>query len=160
MKYVWYYNFPVGTLGIGEDGSGISHIFLPGTVDVSAAEKQETPLLCKAAEQLMQYFAGTRTAFDLPLSPQGTVFQRRVWETLCSIPYGESISYGELAAMLGNPKAGRAVGMANHRNPIMIVIPCHRVSGKDGTLTGYAGGLEMKRALLDLEGIRYKERNE
>lgn len=154
-----YYDFSIGTLGIGEDGVGISHIFLPGTVDVSAAQNLETPLLAKAAGQLREYFAGERKVFDLPLSPQGTAFQRRVWEKLCEIPYGERRSYGELAGMIGNPKASRAVGMANHRNPIMIVIPCHRVLGKDGSLTGYAGGLEMKKVLLNLEHIPYQERN-
>ena len=159
MKYYSYYEFSIGTLGIGEDGVGISHIFLPGTVEVSAAQNLETPLLAKAAGQLREYFSGARKVFDLPLSPDGTAFQKRVWEKLCEIPYGERRSYGELAGMIGNPKASRAVGMANHRNPIMIVIPCHRVLGKDGSLTGYAGGLEMKKALLNLEHIPYQERN-
>ena len=159
MKYYSYYEFPIGTLGVGEDGVGISHIFLPGTADVSAAVQKETPLIAAAAAQLREYFAGARKVFDLPLSPDGTAFQRRVWEKLCEIPYGECRSYGDLAGSIGNPKACRAVGMANHRNPILIVIPCHRVLGKDGSLTGYAAGMKMKQALLDLEGIRYKERN-
>ena len=159
MKYYSYYEFSIGTLVIGEDGVGISHIFLPGTADVSAAVQKETPLIAAAAAQLREYFAGERKEFDLPLAPQGTAFQRRVWEKLCEIPYGERRSYGELAGMIGNPKASRAVGMANHRNPIMIVIPCHRVLGKDGSLTGYAGGLEMKKVLLNLEHIPYQERN-
>ena len=159
MKYYSYYEFPIGTLGIGEDGVGISHIFLPGTADVSAAVQKETPLIAAAAAQLREYFSGARKVFDLPLSPDGTAFQRRVWEKLCEIPYGECRSYGDLAGSIGNPKACRAVGMANHRNPILIVIPCHRVLGKDGSLTGYAAGMKMKQALLDLEGIRYKERN-
>ena len=161
MTAIWYqyYDFSIGTLGIGEDGGGISHIFLPGTVDVSAAQKLETPLLAKAAGQLREYFAGKRKEFDLPLNPQGTAFQRLVWEKLCEIPYGESRCYGDLARMIGNPKASRAVGMANHHNPILIVIPCHRIIGKDGSLTGYAAGLSMKKALLDLEHITYKERN-
>lgn len=159
MKYYSYYEFSIGTLGIGEDGVGISHIFLPGTADVSAAVQKETPLIAAAAAQLREYFAGARKVFDLPLSPDGTAFQRRVWEKLCEIPYGECRSYGDLAGSIGNPKACRAVGMANHRNPILIVIPCHRVLGKDGSLTGYAAGMKMKQALLDLEGIRYKERN-
>ena len=159
MKYYSYYEFSIGTLGIGEDGVGISHIFLPGTADVSAAVQKETPLIAAAAAQLREYFAGERKEFDLPLAPQGTAFQRRVWEKLCEIPYGECRSYGDLARNIGSPKAARAVGMANHRNPILIVIPCHRVLGKDGSLTGYAAGMKMKQALLDLEGIRYKERN-
>lgn len=103
--------------------------------------------------QLREYFAGARRTFDLPLAPHGTAFQRRVWAALRTIPYGETRTYGELAAAIGNPSACRAVGMANHRNPIPIIIPCHRVIGANGTLTGYAGGLEIKRRLLALEGI-------
>ena len=115
-----------------------------------------TPLLCQAAAQLEAYFAGTRTTFDLPLAPKGTAFQRRVWEALQQIPYGETRSYGELAAAIGNPKASRAVGMANNKNPLPIFIPCHRVIGSNGTLTGYAGGLDIKVRLLQLEGARLK----
>lgn len=107
------------------------------------------------AEQLEQYFDGDRREFDLPLAPRGTEFQLRAWDALRSIPYGQTRSYGEQAAMLGGPEAGhtlaRAVGLANNRNPISIVIPCHRVVGADGSLVGYGGGLEAKRFLLDLE---------
>ena len=106
-----------------------------------------------APAQLREYFAGTRRTFDLPLAPRGTAFQQRVWAALRAIPYGETCTYGELAAAIGSPSASRAVGMANHHNPIPIVIPCHRVIGANGTLTGYAGGLEIKRKLLALEGI-------
>ena len=106
-----------------------------------------------AEAQLRKYFAGTRRTFDLPLAPRGTAFQQRVWAALRAIPYGETRTYGELAAAIGSPSASRAVGMANHHNPIPIVIPCHRVIGANGTLTGYAGGLEIKRKLLALEGI-------
>lgn len=116
------------------------------------ASLEETPLIKGAARQLSEYFAGKRKAFDLPLAPEGTDFQKRVWEELTKIPYGETRSYGELAAALGNPRAARAVGMANNRNHLMIVIPCHRVIGADGSLTGFGGGLGMKRALLALEG--------
>lgn len=105
----------------------------------------------RTAEQLCEYFAGSRQTFDLPLEPRGTEFQRRVWNALCEIPYGETRSYGEIAQRVGNPKASRAVGMANHRNPIPILIPCHRVIGADGSLVGYGGGLGVKRYLLDLE---------
>lgn len=101
--------------------------------------------------QLEEYFAGSRTTFDVPMAPRGTPFQLRVWEALVRIPFGTTISYGELARRLGNPKLTRAVGAANGANPISILIPCHRVVGTDGSLTGYAGGLAMKRALLDLE---------
>jgi methylated-DNA-[protein]-cysteine S-methyltransferase len=102
--------------------------------------------------ELDEYFAGRRREFTLPLNPQGTEFQRRVWEQLCAIPFGETISYGELARRIGNRNASRAVGLANSRNPISIVVPCHRVIGADNSLTGYAGGLDRKRALLDHEG--------
>ena len=158
MKWYQYDHFPIGTLGIGADDTGITDIFLPGTADTASAAEQETPLTAMAAQQLREYFAGTRTRFDLPLHPNGTAFQQLVWSKLCEIPYGESRSYADLAVMIENPKACRAVGMANHRNPILIVIPCHRVLGKDGSLTGYAAGMEMKKALLDLECIPYKER--
>jgi methylated-DNA-[protein]-cysteine S-methyltransferase len=104
-----------------------------------------------AAEQLEQYFAGERTDFELPLDPDGTPFQQRVWELLREIPFGETTTYGALATLLGKPSAMRAVGLANGRNPIAIVIPCHRVIGADGTLTGYGGGLDRKRTLLDHE---------
>jgi len=104
-----------------------------------------------AAAQLREYLAGERTSFDLALDPVGTPFQLRVWEALREIPYGETRSYGWLAARIGQPTAVRAVGLANSRNPISIIVPCHRVVGASGRLTGYAGGLECKRALLDLE---------
>ena len=114
-----------------------------------------SPLLDAAEAQLREYFAGTRRTFDLPLAPRGTAFQQRVWAALRAIPYGETHTYGELAAAIGSPSASRAVGMANHHNPTPIVIPCHRVIGANGTLTGYAGGLETKRRLLALEGITH-----
>ncbi|PSL54103.1 methylated-DNA-[protein]-cysteine S-methyltransferase [Saccharothrix carnea] len=101
--------------------------------------------------QLAEYFAGTRTDFDLPLDPIGTPFQRTVWRALAEIPYGETVTYGELAQRLGRPSAARAVGLANGRNPIAIILPCHRVVGANGDLTGYGGGLARKRRLLDLE---------
>lgn len=110
-----------------------------------------SPLLVEAEKQLSEYFAGTRREFALPLAPVGTEFQRKVWDALRTIPYGETRSYGEIAAQIGNPKAGRAVGMANNRNPLPILIPCHRVIGADGTLVGYGGGLDVKSALLELE---------
>ena len=110
-------------------------------------------LLEEGRAQLLDYLAQKRRAFDLPLCPQGTAFQRRVWEALCRIPWGETRTYGQLAQSIGAPKAARAVGQANHRNPIPIFIPCHRVIGADGTLTGYAGGLHFKQLLLQLEGI-------
>lgn len=101
--------------------------------------------------QLAEYFAGERTCFDVPLELEGTEFQRRVWSELCAIPYGETISYGELARRVGNPKAYRAVGLANGRNPVAVIVPCHRVISSDGSLGGYGGGLERKVHLLELE---------
>jgi methylated-DNA-[protein]-cysteine S-methyltransferase len=107
-----------------------------------------------AVDQLDAYFAGELTEFDLRLRLEGTEFQRTVWAGLCEIPYGETTSYGELAARIGRPRASRAVGLANGRNPVAIVVPCHRVIGAGGSLTGYGGGLERKQALLDLERAR------
>jgi methylated-DNA-[protein]-cysteine S-methyltransferase len=110
------------------------------------------PLLERAREQLDEYFTGRRREFDLPLAPQGTAFQRTVWQTLSTIPYGRTISYRDLAERIGRPTATRAVGAANGRNPLPIVLPCHRVIGADGSLTGFGGGLKTKQFLLSLEG--------
>jgi methylated-DNA-[protein]-cysteine S-methyltransferase len=115
-------------------------------------EERASPLLERARTQLEEYFAGSRRQFDLPLEPSGTEFQRRVWKQLLAIGYGETTTYGALARDLGDARASRAVGLANGSNPIPIVIPCHRVIGADGSLTGFGGGLPIKRALLDLEG--------
>ena len=123
----------------------------PGTADAPRPVLDETPLLREARDQLDAYFAGSLTAFDLPLAPAGTPFQQQVWRALCAIPYGETRTYAQVAARIGLPAACRAVGGANNRNPIAIVIPCHRVVGAGGMLTGYAGGLDVKRYLLDLE---------
>lgn len=115
------------------------------------AVTEKTPVLAETERQLNEYFAGLRSRFDLPLKPEGTAFFQSVWKELQEIPYGETRSYGEIAKSIGKPTAARAVGMANHHNPIMIVIPCHRVIGADGKLVGYAGGLDIKRRLLALE---------
>jgi methylated-DNA-[protein]-cysteine S-methyltransferase len=108
-------------------------------------------LLADAKSQLAAYFAGERTEFTMPLAPDGTAFQRKVWSELIKIPYGTTVSYGEVARRIGNPSASRAVGLANGANPIAVIIPCHRVIGTDGKLTGYGGGLDRKQKLLDLE---------
>lgn len=115
--------------------------------------EKDTPceIIYEAKRQLAEYFNGKRQEFDLPLAPKGTPFQQAVWQALREIPYGETASYGEIAAKVGNPKASRAVGMANNRNPIAIIVPCHRVVGANGSLTGYAGGLGKKDFLLSLE---------
>jgi len=110
------------------------------------------PVLARTRQQLTEYFAGVRTAFDLPLDPPGTAFQRQVWDALRTIPYGATTSYGELARRLGDPRATRAVGAANGKNPIPIIVPCHRVVGARGELTGFGGGLDRKRWLLEHEG--------
>lgn len=119
-----------------------------------AANGHGNSILLGAERQLGEYFSGTRTVFNLPLEPRGTDFQKQVWQQLLKIPYGQHISYGEQARRLGRPKASRAVGAANGKNPIGIIIPCHRVIGASGSLTGFAGGIEMKRQLLALEGVR------
>ncbi len=147
---------PVGELTLYGDGEALGGLLTPakdGTGRHAPADwvRGETGVLADAVVQLRAYFAGELTEFDLPLAPAGTEWQRRVWTALTTIPHGETASYGELARELGRPTASRAVGMANGRNPISIVVPCHRVIGADGTLTGYAGGLERKRFLLSLE---------
>jgi methylated-DNA-[protein]-cysteine S-methyltransferase len=142
---------PFGRMGLAsEDCEAISRLYFPNEPTPAIAE-HETPLLALGKHQLLEYFAGVRTAFDLPLSPKGTPFQGKVWNALSAIPYGETRSYGDIAASIGNPRATRAVGGANHRNPIPILIPCHRVVGADGSLTGFGGGLELKESLLNLE---------
>ena len=143
---------PIGELLLTADDDGaLTGVNLPNRHPDPAGWERDDELLADARRQLTEYFAGERTAFDLPLRPAGAPFQLRVWEALMRIPYGETASYGELARELGHPTAARAVGAANGRNPIAIVVPCHRVIGSNGSLTGYAGGLECKRALLDLE---------
>lgn len=141
---------PFGPIALeGEDA--LTRLWLPGTLPDGRGRGEETPLLRTAREELLAYFSGERRDFDLPLDPAGTDFQRAVWEALRAIPYGGTRTYGEIAAAVGRPKAVRAVGQANHVNPLPIFIPCHRVVGKNGALTGYAGGLDLKRALLALE---------
>ena len=148
---------PIGDLRIVErDGSVVAIEFSPFRPPADGrplgARADDEPVLAEAVRQLTAYFAGELTAFDLPLAPVGTEFQRRVWEQLATIGYGETASYGEIAGRLGMTNAAsRAVGLANGRNPIPIVVPCHRVIGANGTLTGYAGGLERKQLLLELE---------
>lgn len=114
-------------------------------------ERQMTPLLTEAIRQLEEYFTGVRREFDLPIKMTGTPFQLEDWQALCTIPYGETRTYGQIAAQIGRPKASRAVGMANHNNPISVIVPCHRVIGAGGKLVGYGGGLDVKEALLSLE---------
>jgi methylated-DNA-[protein]-cysteine S-methyltransferase len=149
--FLEYQRTDIGTVGIAECGGFITHLFFePGTL-LPDAEILETKLTSEAFRQLNSYLSGKLKHFSLPLSPPGTPFMRDVWNVLSTIPYGTTVTYKGIAAAVGNPLAVRAVGMANHRNSIPIFIPCHRVIGSDGTLTGYRGGLAMKKHLLDLE---------
>lgn len=152
--YYSYYDSPVGSLLLAGDGHAISLISFPGG---KAARQPEADWMRRndafkaLKQQLAAYFAGELTDFDLKLAPQGTDFQRAVWEALTKIPYGETCTYGDIALHIGKPEASRAVGAANGQNPLPIVIPCHRVIGSNGSLTGFGGGLECKQFLLKLE---------
>ena len=149
MEKIFFYDTPVGKLCIGEEDDSITRVTWSKVPQEYIQEETELILNCKI--QLEEYFAGNRKQFDLPLAPKGTDFQKRVWKALTDIPYGETRTYGEIAAAVGSPKAARAVGMANNKNPIGIIVPCHRVVGADGKLVGYAGGMEKKEWLLNLE---------
>jgi methylated-DNA-[protein]-cysteine S-methyltransferase len=143
---------PIGTLRLVSEGQSITRIEFPGFEGDDAGEAApDEPVLIDCAAQLQEYFEGRRSRFDLPLAALGTEFQREVWRALQEIPYGEVCSYGDIARTVGRPKAVRAVGAANGRNPLPIVVPCHRVVGSDGSLTGFAGGLDIKRWLLGRE---------
>ena len=146
---------PLGPLLLTADEKGISGVIMDADIDErtapSAGWVEDPAHFEEARRQLEEYFAGQRTEFDLPLSAAGTPFQREVWAALQTIPYGEVRSYSEIAAQIGRPGASRAVGLANGRNPIAVIVPCHRVIGASGALTGYGGGLPRKRLLLDLE---------
>lgn len=141
---------PFGTFTIVEQAGQLKQLLF-GCCQPSDAAFCRTPLLVEAEAQLNSYFAGRLQQFSLPIAPDGTPFQQCCWAALLRIPYGETCTYGMQAHMIGSPKAARAVGMANHRNPLPILIPCHRVVGAKGQLTGYAGGLELKKQLLLLE---------
>lgn len=145
-KYIYY--FPVGYIEIRDNGYEITGIHI---VSECKNESEPSGISKRAYIELKEYFEGKRKSFDLPIKADGTEFQMKVWKVLTEIPYGETISYGEVAKRIGNPKAARAVGGANNKNPIMIVIPCHRVIGINGSLVGYAGGIEVKKRLIELE---------
>ncbi|GAA1787975.1 methylated-DNA--[protein]-cysteine S-methyltransferase [Actinomadura chokoriensis] len=148
---------PVGPLTLVATGGALSGLYmekqrhLPSEETFGAPGDPDAEPFATAAAQLTAYFAGELTEFDVPLDLHGTPFQQRVWAALQEIPYGETTTYGELAAELGNPSASRAVGLANGRNPVGVIVPCHRVVGSTGSLTGYGGGLDRKRYLLDFE---------
>lgn len=158
MKYVKYIQTPIGNIGIVEENEKIIRIDIKPKEHSEDTIQRDTPLLKETANQLVEYFQGKRVEFDLPIYPKGTEFMKQVWKALEDIPYGETKTYKQIAEKIKKPKAVRAVGMANHRNPIPIIIPCHRVIGSNGNLVGYALGLEMKQYLLNLEnkgGIKY-----
>ncbi len=145
---------PIGELLLTGDGEAISGLYIQdglAAMEPDPGWRRDDEAFADAREQLGEYFAGERTDFDLPLAPEGTEFQRQVWDELRAIPYGETRSYAELARAVGRPGAARAVGAANGRNPITVIVPCHRVIGSDGDLAGFSGGVERKRMLLDLE---------
>lgn len=153
MKTFYSYTYGgVGKIEIGTESKRITDVhFANSFVPPSEYSRKETPLHRKAAEQLREYFDGKLKVFDLPLAPVGTEFQMRCWDALLEVPYGETRSYGDIARAAGSPKGFRAVGMANNRNPIAMIIPCHRIIGSDGKLVGYGGGLDIKVFLLELE---------
>lgn len=153
---------PIGSLSLTEENGFLTGLYLQETADIQGSfapsfpsddPAPQTPLLIQTQKQLEQYFAGKRQIFDLPIRFQGTPFRHRVWEALCTIPYGQTRSYQDIADLIGSPKAVRAVGQANHNNPLMILVPCHRVIHKNGDLSGYACGGQVKRFLLELEGV-------
>ncbi|MBL4934668.1 methylated-DNA--[protein]-cysteine S-methyltransferase [Clostridium sp. YIM B02515] len=151
MKSLFFYQTDIGEIGIAENGQAITNIYFQGESVPKDMVLNETNLIKEAAKQLNSYFAGELRTFELPLALEGTEFMRSVWKALCEIPYGKTFSYKDVAQSIGNPKAVRAVGNANNRNPIPIIIPCHRVIGSNGKLVGYGGGLEIKKYLLELE---------
>lgn len=159
---MWFDQFdtPIGVMTAAADQNGLRHVLFPDNKYPPARNadwRRDAGALRDARQQLQAYFAGTLRSFDLPLAPAGTDFQGRVWTTLARIPFGSTWSYGELAREIGEPKAVRAVGAANGRNPLPVILPCHRVIGSDGSLTGFGGGLPLKKFLLEHEGVGQAE---
>jgi methylated-DNA-[protein]-cysteine S-methyltransferase len=158
MNAFTYFDSPIGRLLLCTDGAALTGLYMdvagrPCARKPDWTEDARSGPLPETVRQLTEYFGGARRDFELPMCLQGTEFQQRVWQALRQIPYGVTLSYGELAKRVSNPNALRAVGLANGRNPISILVPCHRVIGADGSLTGYGGGLERKRWLLAHEGL-------
>ena len=154
MRYAWVTDTPIGLLTLVEQAGCLTEVRFGERISGETVEK--TALLAQAQQELEEYFRAERTAFTVKLAPDGTPFQQKCWQALLEIPYGQTRSYLQQAQAVGNAKACRAVGMANHNNPLPILIPCHRVVGKNGKLTGYAGGLSIKETLLTLERIHGK----
>ncbi len=146
-----YRDTSIGTIGIAEHNGKITHLFFEIATVPAELELGESPLLDEAFKQLDEYLSGARKDFDLPLDPHGTEWQLKCWNALLEIPYGETATYGDIAKKVNNPKGFRAVGLANNRNPIAVFIPCHRVIGANGSLTGFGGGLDVKDKLLKIE---------
>ncbi|MBK1813125.1 methylated-DNA--[protein]-cysteine S-methyltransferase [Clostridium sp. YIM B02505] len=148
---MYLYEFEIGKIAIAENDGKITNLYFQNDKIPEDMKVNETPILKEAARQLESYIEGNLKEFSLPLEPQGTPFMKDVWLKLCEIPYGETVSYKSIATKICNPKASRAIGLANNRNPIPIFIPCHRVIGANGSLIGYRGGIELKKTLLDME---------
>jgi len=155
MKKMFFYDTTIGKLGIAEENNVLTDLCFSKKNIAFDSILEETILLREAYRQIQEYFARKRQVFDLPLALKGTEFQQKVWQALIEIPFGETRSYGEIAKSIHQPKASRAVGMANHKNPLPIFIPCHRVIGANGKLVGYAGGIEIKKILLNVENLVY-----
>lgn len=155
--YIDYFNSPLGLIECKATENGLAHVIFCGEESGDISSNHYTAL-CK--QQLEQYFKGELSQFDIPLDPKGTEFQKSVWQCLSTIPFGETVSYLDIAKMVNKPKGSQAVGGANGRNPISIIVPCHRVVGSNGSLTGYAGGIERKLWLLNHEGIEVKASKE
>jgi O-6-methylguanine DNA methyltransferase len=154
MKNFFIYEFhPAVSLFVAEESGKLTDVLFktPSSFNPAELSVSKTPLLREAKEELIEYFAGKRRVFDLPISLSGTDFELSCWEALRAIPYAKTQSYADIARAIGRPRAFRAVGGANHRNPIAIIVPCHRVVGSDGSLVGFGGGLDVKKFLLDLE---------
>lgn len=151
MKYVFYYDTMIGRLRIEEENNAIVGVSTENFCSKESFEQKETGLIRTAHLQLEEYLMGNRKEFTIPIRLEGTEFQKKVWKELRKIPYGETRSYGEIAQAVKSPKASRAVGGANHRNPILVIVPCHRVIGANGALVGFGAGLPMKEKLLNLE---------
>jgi len=149
-KSILFVHSPIGVLTLVQSGDALTELRFRERTEAGET-LQSTPLLRQAETELQEYFDGKRKIFTVPLAPEGTPFQQAVWKVLMTIPYGETMTYGEVAKAVGNPKAARAVGMANHRNPLAIICPCHRVVAANHKLGGYGGGLSIKEFLLALE---------
>jgi methylated-DNA-[protein]-cysteine S-methyltransferase len=153
---IFFRETSIGKIVIAETDGCITHLYLPTDNVPQEMELCETPLIRRAFEQLELYLSGQLKEFTLPLMPEGTPFMKSVWQKLLDVPYGQTASYKDIAIAIGNPRGCRAVGLANNRNPIPIIIPCHRIIGSKGDLVGYGGGMDMKMKLLGLEGYRGK----